>query len=443
MTLRTSLEFGAGRPPERAIGMARAEETTMTSTSRRSGLRQLLWVVHRWIALTLLVLLVPIAASGALLVYHDELDALLNPQRWTVSGPELALPPSQYLARAAAAAPDVTVTGIRLPRAPGHPVVVLARQQSATAGGRPRAFSIYLDPPTGRVLDKVDFRSSWAGFLHVFHENLTIPQYSGRQIVGWAGVGMLILSLSGIVLWWPRFGSLISGLRWRRVPYTSTNLHQTLGFWISLPLAVVSLTGIYLAFPQTARSFMSSIAPMQPPPQRSFAAAIVAKPNLTADEALRLAQASEPAARPATLFLPTEPSARPAAEGRGEGKGAERGKAREGGKGREGGAGAAGPSWRVQLRSGEELITVMVDDRSSSVRRLPDPFAGNRAAQWMRWIHDGSRGGAVWQFIVFLTGVFPMIFAFTGTLMWLRGRRARKQVTDAKTTREEELVAAE
>jgi uncharacterized iron-regulated membrane protein len=423
----------------------------MTSTSR-SGLRQLLWIAHRWIALALLVLLVPIAVSGALLVYHDELDALVNPQRWTVSGPELALSPAQYVAAASAAvATNEVITGIRFPRTTGNPVIVLARQEVDPASGRrPRAFSIYLDPPTGRVLDKVDFRSSWAGFLHVFHENLTIPQYSGRQIVGWAGVGMLILSLSGIVLWWPRLGSFISGLRWRRVPYTSTNLHQTLGFWISIPLAVVSLTGIYLSFPQTARSFMSSIAPMQAPPQRTFAAAIVAKPNLTADEALRLAQASEPTARPATLFLPTEPSARPAAEGRGEGKGAERGKAKDGGKAREGAKGRetgasreATPAWRVQLRSGEELITVMVDDRSSGVRRLPDPLAGNRAAQWIRWIHDGSRGGAVWQFIVFLTGVFPTIFAFTGILMWLRGRRARKRLIDAKTTREEELVAAE
>ena len=73
------------------------------------------------------------------------------------------------------------------------------------------------------------------------------------------------------------------------------------------------------------------------------------------------------------------------------------------------------PSWRVQLRnSAGDLITVTVDDRNSGVRRLPDPLAGNRAAQWIRWIHDGSRGGPVWQFVVFLTGVFPVVFAVTG-----------------------------
>ena len=255
---------------------------------------------------------------------------------------------------------------------------------------------------------------------------------------------MLILSLTGIWLWWPRRASVLSGLRWRRAPHTSTNLHHSLGFWISIPLAIVSLTGIYLSFPQTARSLMSSIAPMQPQPPRAFAAAIVEKPHLTPDEALRLAQAVEPATRPATLFLPTEPNRRPVAGGRDVGKGAERSK--EGGKGRESAKGreASSPSWRVQLRNAaDELIAVTVDDRSGGVRRLPDPLAGNRAAQWIRWIHDGSRGGPLWQFIVFLTGVFPAVFAFTGILMWLRGRRARKQLANAQVAREEKLVAAE
>jgi hypothetical protein len=28
---------------------------------------------------------------------------------------------------------------------------------------------------------------------------------------------------------------------------------------------------------------------------------------------------------------------------------------------------------------------------------------------------------------VFLTGVFPVVFAVTGVMMWLRGRRGRKR----------------
>jgi len=426
--------------------------------SRPFSLRRLFWTVHQWIGIGLFLLLVPIAVSGALLTYHDEFDSLVNPKRWTVSGPEMALTPAQYMSRVKAVAEsNETVTGMRFPESTGHPVVVMARQEvEPDSGRRPRMFSYYLDPPTGNVLDKVDFRASWVGFMHIFHENLTIPQYSGRQIVGWAGVGMLILSLTGIWLWWPRRGSLLSALKWRRAPHTSFNLHQTLGFWISIPLAVVSLTGIYLSFPQQARSLMSSIAPMAPQGPRAFGAQILDKPSLTADEALRLAQVAEPASRPASLFLPTV-QARPKGEpgrskgeqgskgekGRGKGEqGSKKGEGREGGEGRA--REAASPTWRVQFRDADHNpVTVTVDDQGGAARRLPDPLAGNRAAQWIRWIHDGSRGSEAWRFVVFLTGVFPVIFAVTGLMMWLRARRNRRRMTSPQPGSQETLVAAE
>src|SRR5262249_44076178 len=99
--------------------------------------------------------------------------------------------------------------------------------------------------------DVMEFRSSFFGFLHVFHENLTIPEYSGRQIVGWAGIGMLIMSVTGLWLWWPLGSGFLCGLRWARSRRFTFNLHHLLGFWLSIPLAVV--TGLYLAFPQTYR----------------------------------------------------------------------------------------------------------------------------------------------------------------------------------------------
>ena len=59
----------------------------MTKPAR---LRTFWWTVHRWIGLVLMVLLVPIAVSGALLVWHDPLDALIHPSRYAVTGTQLA-----------------------------------------------------------------------------------------------------------------------------------------------------------------------------------------------------------------------------------------------------------------------------------------------------------------------------------------------------------------
>jgi uncharacterized iron-regulated membrane protein len=239
---------------------------------------------------------------------------------------------------------------------------------------------------------------------------------------------MLILSLTGIWLWWPRNGAFLPGLRWRRAAYTTTNLHHLFGFWISIPLALVSLTGVYLGFPQTARQLMSSIAPMTPQGQRPGFGAVARDTRLTPDGALAAALAALPGARPVVIFLPT-----------GAANSVERGRAR-GAEAENRGEGArdTGPVWRVQLRAGSdgETATVAIDDRSA-------PLTGDRAAQWMRGIHEGGHSGPVWQFIVFLTGVFPLVFVVTGAIMWWRGRRSRKEVAANRATGRGELQAAE
>ena len=375
----------------------------MTET-RTAKLRRLWLNVHLWIGVGLAALLIPISLSGGLLVWHDQVDALINPQRYAVTGAQVALQPSNYLAKASEAlaseavakdAGNLRPSGLRYPQ-PGWPVQVMARAQQREGGSRPRFVTVFLDPPTGAVLDVMEFRSSFIGFLHVFHENLMLPQYSGRQIVGLAGAGLLVLSLTGIWLWWPRNGGFLRGLRWTRSSRFTFNLHHLLGFWIALPLAAVSFTGIYLAFPQTARSIMSSVATMNPQGPRGFGD-VASNLALTADRALEIARRAEPDAKPLTLFLP--------AQQRGDGA----------------------LVWRVQMsRPGGDAVTVAIDDRSGHAADTIVPQSGDRAAAWMRWVHEGSRGGPVWAVIVFLTGLFPTIFAATGTIMWLRKRAGRK-----------------
>ena len=83
-------------------------------------------------------------------------------------------------------------------------------------------------------------------------------------------------------------------------------------------------------------------------------------------------------------------------------------------------------AWRIQLRSpdSEALTTVMVDDRSGALTKVT-PQSGDKIAQWIRWIHEGSHSGLIWQILVFLCGVLPTVFAITGTMIWLRSRSAK------------------
>jgi uncharacterized iron-regulated membrane protein len=180
-------------------------------------------------------------------------------------------------------------------------------------------------------------------------------------------------------------------LRWRRGPATSFNLHHLFGFWIAIPLAVVSATGIYLGFPQQARELLSSVAPMTPQQRGGLNAPLLASPHIDVDRAVEIATVGMAGSRAAAVFLPTQQN----------------------------------QAWRIQLRNpdSEALDTVTVDDRSGALTKVV-PQAGDTIAQWIRWIHEGSHSGVLWQILVFLCGILPTVFAVTGTMIWLRSRRA-------------------
>lgn len=51
---------------------------TATSTHQRGSLKRLWRNIHLWLGIGLFVLLVPVALSGALLVYHDDIGEFMS-----------------------------------------------------------------------------------------------------------------------------------------------------------------------------------------------------------------------------------------------------------------------------------------------------------------------------------------------------------------------------
>src|SRR5215813_10875308 len=120
-------------------------EIVIVPSSRAAYLRGLPRVMHRWTAVGLLVLLIPISLSGALLVWHDALDATLYPERFATTRGATLLPAATYLANAAAAQPDAAQpVALRFPAGPDRPVAVTVR-----TGTPARLVTVYLDPPNG------------------------------------------------------------------------------------------------------------------------------------------------------------------------------------------------------------------------------------------------------------------------------------------------------
>ena len=371
--------------------------------------------IHLWVGLILCLPLVLLGITGSILVVEDELRALTGdmPAQAMADGP--MQPVSAILAAARAAAPAGTQPGfLILPDEPGRPAVVrLVAARGGERGGAPQGGPpqgpmgmLSIDPVSLAVVGDANPAQASGGFLrtvHILHGNLLIRDRSGREIVGWLGVAMLVLGVSGLVLWWPRPGrwkaafTVKAGARGVRL---HRDLHGAVGIWTLAVFIVVTFSGVYLAFPQSLGAGVSSVLPA-----RDLRAAVTVQPvkgatPIDVARAVALAREALPGAELRSVSSPARPD----------------------------------QAYRIGLAPagqahGAPAATVFVDPWTARVAEVRDPAtysAGETVMAWQRPLHAGEGLGPLWKWAVFLSGVLPPLFAVTGTLMWWLKRKARR-----------------
>lgn len=349
-------------------------------------LRKFSFQLHKWLGIILAILVIPISLSGAALVWHDWLDEAVNPQRYPSVG-AAALPPSAYAARAEHLLKSgERISSISFPVESGSVQATLVK--AAEGGGRPSRAWVWMDPRTAEPIERAESGEGLVRVLHVLHGSLMVPGM-GRQIVGWVGVAMLISSLTGIWLWWPLTGSFRRGLRWKRRPNLDANLHFQSGFWISLPLAALSFTGVWISFPSVFNQFNGASASALRSSGPGGAALPLARPRLSPDETVVAARGAA-SGQLESISWPTGRNAQ----------------------------------WTVRFGTKGLPAEVKVQDLDASVS--VEPQRPETLARTMRRIHDGTGMPAVWQIIIFVGGILPALLAVTGILMWLRMRMRKR-----------------
>ena len=388
-----------------------------------AAVRRLMFQVHMWVGLILGLLLALLGLSGSILVYDDAISELLAPvPRASVQGTQL---PLSKIVEAAREAAGRGAMQIALAREAGDPVSVRVTQPRASDGARgegrgagrgpaegqrvgaqggpPRpqsATQVFIDPVSGAVLAsrKAQLPPILA-FSHQLHGNFLMGR-EGRQFVGWLGVAMLALGMTGLVLWWPKRGQwkyaffvrrTAKGLRFHR------ELHAATGIWIFVVFMIVSFSGVVIAFPNTfglagggqaggGVTFNLREGPEIMPVEGATA--------MGADEALAMARSAMPDATPTSVSLPVRPDRTIMVN---------------------------------MLAHGAVGATVYIDPWRAQVVAKRDPSENFLA--WQRPLHQGSGLGAIWKALVFLSGLVPALFVVTGVIMWLKKRKRHLPMT--------------
>ena len=356
------------------------------------------WVqVHLWLGLTLGILGVFIGLSGSILVFDREIDGMLNAQRHRTSEGPAELAYSEYVKRATAALEGkARPMLVRASEGESEPIVVTARSNEE-GGGFSR---VYLDPPTGRVLD-IAVGGGFIGWVHNFHESLTLRDLHGREIVGAVGIAMLISSLTGVYLWWPGRARFAASLGFRRGLPLSRNLHYVGGFYGFIVLAMLSFTGIFIAYADAGRVVVSLFGPLSPPARNvSIEEGSVGKQRLSIDEAIAIAKKAYPDESLWSVGLPAGP------------KGTYRVNLSEPG---------------LDSPQPARGTVVFIDPRDGSIVRRVDAktrTSGDQFLAMQRAMHGGDPFGRAGRLLICIVGLLPGLLVVTGSIMWLRKWRA-------------------
>jgi uncharacterized iron-regulated membrane protein len=223
-------------------------------------LRKAIFQVHLWIGIGVGLYIFLVSVTGSVLVWRNELAFAATPDPIIVTGSGPQLTDEQLKAAAARTYPGYSVVSINRPPQLDQAVDVSLER------GADRQTRLF-DPYTGHDLaDSVPLGLRLLRRLLDLHDDL-LSGATGRKVNGVGAVLLVVLSCTGIVVWWPGIRtwrqSLIvhRNVGWRRFTW---NLHSMIGFWGLAFIFLFGVSGAYLGQSEIFQDLADRLEPLTP-----------------------------------------------------------------------------------------------------------------------------------------------------------------------------------
>ena len=347
--------------------------------------------VHRWVALSLGVLVVLMGLTGAALVFRDELTAVLTPAVKISTSPAAAGEYQRIFAAARRLEPGVGSMDI-VPFGAGRATQVILYRT-----GHERY--LFVDPHDGAVV--ADSNREWLPFAVLFqlHRRFMLGE-AGGYAVGITGFALAFMAISGLVLWWPRKLKYALRIRWdgNRLA-VSYDLHRCAGALFALLLIVNAVIGITMTFDDASVALVNRLSG-NPAPVLPAASSSILSSARPLDEIVAAAERALPGGSVTRIAI------------------------------RDGDAPVV-----VRKRLGNENDThggnrVYVDAASAAVLRvntLASLPPGNSMFEWSYPLHTGTLVGTPYRILLVFAGLVPLLSFVTGLIVWRSKAKKREK----------------
>lgn len=323
-----------------------------------------------WLALVLGAPIAVASAAGLPITYWELTDSWADPAFYPekIEGQVLGL--GELAAAALRAAPGGAITRVYTPQAGGALHVIIERKAVS------REYAVHRS--TGAVLGSRDVQHTFIARTYDLHSCLWFGD-AGRPVIVALAAGLLALTVTGAILWWPRGRSIWGALALRlRNGRRLRDLHSLLGLYTLAPVFLASATTLLLAWPA------GSSAPAMR--QASFALA----PHYLAQAERRVRN------HPRALSLRSISGLAPAGHVRAV----------------------------AQTPSGE-IVELRLDPTTARIMSFGTPAGGVAVRPLAISLHTGAFGGGAGRLLFAVSALAPMVLWATGLWWWMVRRRRR------------------
>jgi uncharacterized iron-regulated membrane protein len=383
--------------------------------------RRILFWAHLSSAITAGLFILVMSFTGVLLTYERQmLDRAAQRNHIAAAGDAQFLDADQLAQFARQIAPA------------GRPSLVFDADPTAPITvSRGREASVLLNPVDGSVIqDAVAGQREFFRVVTNWHRRLAGDNTSTRaKLIDYGNLLFLFIIASGIYIWLPHVwrwrnlrGLMFFQTRYVNAKVRDFNWHHVFGFWMLVPLFVISLSGVVMSFDWANRLVFAAYG--EQAPQRR--AATAAQGNAGAATAPNVEGGNDRADRERGNLAAEAATSRATLEHLRQAAIAQT----PGWKRLTLPVAAEGPRVEIllELQSTERRAprqTVVLSTADASVVRVQPPATaqtpGQKARSWMRFAHTGEQYGIVGQTIAGIASLAACFLVYTGfALAWRR-----------------------
>ncbi|MFI8480733.1 PepSY-associated TM helix domain-containing protein [Pseudomonas sp. NPDC078700] len=209
------------------------------ANSAKPSFYNLAWRWHFYAGLLVIPFLIMLSVTGIIYLFKPQLDSLMYGDLLQVPVAEQRISADQQMALVKQAYPQASISQYLPPVDKQGSAQFVVATADAT-------LNVFVNPYNGEILGTQDAEDNLQAIARKLHGELMIGTVGDRLVELAAGWG-IVLVLSGLYLWWPR-GTSKTALFWPRLANRGRlfwrDIHSVVGFWGSLLLLFMLLTGM-------------------------------------------------------------------------------------------------------------------------------------------------------------------------------------------------------